>query len=100
MIVNEGASYVMLLTEPRFHDFIPGKDVVDAKKLTEVLIALSLPSREKVDEMADKAVAMGGRDYRKEEVGFMYTRAIEDLDGHVWEIFHMDMSKMPANPQA
>jgi predicted lactoylglutathione lyase len=30
------------------------------------------------------------RDY-----GFMQQRTIEDFDGHSWEIFFMDMSKMP-----
>lgn len=95
MIIEDGASYVMLLTVPKFQHFIPGKDVSDAHKNTEVLLALSLESREAVDAMADKAVAAGGRDYRTEDLGFMYTRVIEDLDGHLWELFHMDMSKMP-----
>ena len=27
--------------------------------------------------------------------GWMYGRAFEDLDGHIWEIFYMDESKMP-----
>lgn len=95
MIINDGASYAMLLTVPKFQQFIPGKDVIDAKKHTEVLTALSFESREAVDAMADKAVAAGGRDYRREDLGFMYTRVIEDLDGHLWELFHMDMSQMP-----
>jgi predicted lactoylglutathione lyase len=25
----------------------------------------------------------------------MYGRAFQDLDGHIWEIFHADESKMP-----
>jgi predicted lactoylglutathione lyase len=24
-------------------------------------------------------------------MGFMYCRAVADLDGHVWELFHMDL---------
>jgi uncharacterized protein len=95
MIIEDGASYAMLLTEPKFQQFIPGKDFADAKKLTEVLIAVSLESKAAVDAMADAAVAAGGRDYRTDDLGFMYTRAIEDLDGHVWELFHMDMSQAP-----
>ncbi len=100
MIVNDGASYVMLLTEPKFQQFIPGKDFADAKKVTETLIAVSLESKEAVDTMADAAVAAGGRDYRTDDLGFMYTRAIEDLDGHVWELFHIDLSKAPRAPGA
>ena len=95
MIIHEGASYAMLLTIPKFQQFIPGKDVVDAKKLTESLIALSLDSREAVDTMANTAIEAGGRNYRTEDLDFMFTRAIEDLDGHVWELFYMDQSKFP-----
>jgi hypothetical protein len=27
--------------------------------------------------------------------GFMYGRDFEDLDGHIWEAFWMDVSQMP-----
>ena len=43
----------------------------------------------------NKSIAAGGKLHREEDLGFMYTKAIEDLDGHVWEFFYMDMSKMP-----
>jgi predicted lactoylglutathione lyase len=47
--------------------------------------------REAVDYLADKAVALGGKAFRKpDDYGFMYSRSIEDLDGHVWEILWMD----------
>lgn len=29
------------------------------------------------------------------DYGFMQQRTIEDFDGHTWEIFFMDMSKVP-----
>jgi predicted lactoylglutathione lyase len=33
--------------------------------------------------------------YRKaEDHGWMYGRSFEDIDGHIWEIFFMDESKM------
>jgi predicted lactoylglutathione lyase len=28
-------------------------------------------------------------------MGFMYSRAVADIDGHVWEYVWMDMSGMP-----
>ncbi len=31
-----------------------------------------------------------------QDYGFMYGRSFEDLDGHIWETFFMDMSQMPA----
>jgi predicted lactoylglutathione lyase len=84
----------MLLTEAHFKKFTH-KELVDAKITNEVLTALSLESREEVDEIHDKAIAAGGKLHREDDLGFMYTKAIEDLDGHVWEFFYMDISKMP-----
>jgi predicted lactoylglutathione lyase len=86
----------MLLVEKFFKNFIPTKKNCDAKKNTEVLVGLSAESRKKVDEMIDKAIAAGGSEYRNaEDHGWMYGRSFEDIDGHVWEIFYMDESKMP-----
>jgi uncharacterized protein len=96
MIINNGASYAMLLTEPFYKTFIKDREVADARKHSETLIALALGSREAVDLMVDTAVAAGGRDYRKEEQGeWMYGRAFEDLDGHIWEAVYMDMTQVP-----
>lgn len=82
--------FAMLIIPSRFKDFTK-KEVVDAKKSTEVLLALSCESKDKVNEFADKALAAGGTPARDpEDHGFMYARAIEDLDGHIWEFFWMD----------
>jgi predicted lactoylglutathione lyase len=35
-----------------------------------------------------------------EDYGWMYLKSFEDLDGHMWEIAHMDESKMPAEMKA
>jgi uncharacterized protein len=95
VVIDEGHIYVMLLTEAHFRRFT-NKELVDAKTATETLIALSLENRAEVDAMHDKAITAGGKLHREEDLGFMYTKAIEDLDGHVWEFFHMDLSKFPA----
>lgn len=82
--------FAMLITPARFKDFTK-KEVADAKKSTEVLLALSCDSKEKVNELADKALSAGGQPARDpEDHGFMFARAIEDLDGHIWEFFWMD----------
>lgn len=53
-------------------------------------------SRADVDAIAEAALKAGGRETREaQDLGFMYSRAIADLDGHVWEYFHMDMSEVP-----
>jgi hypothetical protein len=94
MIIEDNI-FAMLLVEKFFKTFIK-KEISDAKKTTEVLVALSVESREKVDKMVKLAVEAGGKEAReKQDYGWMYGRAIEDLDGHIWEIFYMDESKKP-----
>ncbi len=94
MIVAENI-YVMLLVEKFFQTFTK-KEIIDAKKSVEALLALSLGSREDVDEMVKKAVAAGGSTPRDpEDHGWMYSHAFEDLDGHIWEPFFSDESKLP-----
>jgi hypothetical protein len=91
MIVSDDI-FVMLLTEAKFKMFTP-KEVCDATKSTEVLVCLSTESREKVDEMVRKAVAAGGTTYSQpQDHGFMYVHSFQDLDGHIWELMHMDSS--------
>lgn len=88
-IVISDTIYVMLLTHQKFAQFTP-KTIVDASKATEVLTAISVDSREEVDEFFHKAIAAGGSDVRgPEDLGFMYGRAFNDPDGHIWEIFWM-----------
>jgi predicted lactoylglutathione lyase len=83
--------YAMLITEPFFKTFIPNKEIADTAKTKEVLIALSTESKQAVDDLANKAIAAGGRQFREpEDHGFMYARSFEDLDGHVWEVIWMD----------
>lgn len=82
--------YAMLLTHPKFQGFTP-KSIPDATKTCQVMIALSFDSRADVDAIVSKALAAGGTEARKtEDLGFMYNRAVNDPDGHIWEIFWMD----------
>ncbi len=88
MIVTDDI-FVMLLTEAKFKMFTP-KEICDATKSTEVLMCLSLDSREKVDEMVLNAVAAGGSTYNEpQDHGFMYGHGFQDPDGHIWELVHM-----------
>lgn len=89
MIVNDGAS-VMLLDEEYFKTFV-NDGLADTASHTEVILAVSLESREEVDELVDKALAAGAQPAKEpQDHGFMYGRSLEDLDGHLWELFHMD----------
>ena len=96
MIIGENI-YSMLLLEKFFKSFTK-KKVADAKKTTEVLIAIDVKSRKDVDRMIKKAVAAGGSLYNKpQDHGWMYGHSFADLDGHQWEVLYMDESKMPTN---
>ncbi|HEX2014765.1 MAG TPA: hypothetical protein VLA68_06020 [Nitrososphaera sp.] len=86
----------MLLVEKFFKNFIPDKEICDSKTNTEALIALTATSRGEVDELIGKAIAAGGSEYRQaQDYGWMYGRAFQDIDGHIWEIFHADLDAMP-----
>jgi hypothetical protein len=93
MIVGDNI-FVMLLVEDFFKTFIK-KEICDATKSTEVLLALSAESREMVDEMVSKAIEGGGMEPRgPQDHGWMYGRSFEDIDGHIWEILYMDESAL------
>lgn len=88
--------YAMLLVEPFFQGFTK-LPISDARKATEVLIALSCDSRAEVDDMVAKAVAAGATTPNAPmDHGFMYQHGFADLDGHQWEVFWMDEAAAPA----
>ena len=84
MVISE-TIYAMLITEPFFQTFIPGKEISDTATAKEVLVCLSADSRDSVNSLVDKAIAAGGKEFRQpDDQGFMFGRSFEDLDGHVW----------------
>ncbi|WP_020590599.1 VOC family protein [Kiloniella laminariae] len=93
MVISEH-NFAMLLSHEKFQSFTPRK-IADAHTSSEALVALSLDSREEVDQMVETAFAQGGSVVRDtQDLGFMYGRAFADPDGHIWEPFWFDM---PAN---
>lgn len=94
MIIGDNI-FAMLLVEKFFKTFIK-KEIADTQKSTEVLLALGVESKAKVDEMMELALEAGGMEAREaEDHGWMYGRSFEDVDGHIWEVFYMDESAMP-----
>ena len=99
MLVGEDA-YVMLLVRQRFQDFTK-KEIVDSTRQTEAILALSAESREDVDQLADKALASGGAPANDPmEMDFMYGRSFHDPDGHLWEVFWMNMAVVEEQAKA
>lgn len=94
MVWNESI-FVMILTHDKFKNFT-SKPIADTKNNIAALLSLSVKSVEKVNEIVDNAVKVGGVEPTPfKDYGFMQQRSVEDFDGHTWEIFYMDMSKFP-----
>lgn len=82
--------FAMLLSR-QFYATFTDKPVHDPRQASAALLCLSAPSREAVDRLADAAVAAGGTEPRPAtDQPPMYSRCFEDLDGHTWEVLHMD----------
>ncbi|WP_332776282.1 VOC family protein [Polaromonas sp.] len=89
MVISDSI-YAMLLVEPFFQTFTK-KPVADATKTTQVLVCLSCESRAEVDALVRKALAAGGTAPNPpQDHGAMYGHGFTDLDGHGWELMHMD----------
>ncbi len=94
MVFSESI-FVMLLTHEKWATFTR-KPIADRSQ-SEVMLAISCDGRNAVDKMTDTAGSRGGKaDVNpKQDLGFMYGRSFEDLDGHIWEAFFMDVSQVP-----
>jgi predicted lactoylglutathione lyase len=96
MIMGKHA-FVMLLQRPFFQTFTP-RALCDTSVAIEGLFAFRAESRERVDAVAEAALAAGGREARPaQDRGFMYDRSFFDLDGHQWEVFCMDEAAFQAS---
>jgi predicted lactoylglutathione lyase len=96
LVVNDQA-VVMLLSRPFFSTFV-SKPVAD-DSCVEVAVALSASSRDDVDRLVDRAIALGGAPVRApQDEGFMYGRSFYDLDGHHWEVMWMSPEAVESGP--
>lgn len=89
--------FLMILNHDKFSSFTH-KPLADSKTSIGGIYSMSVDSVDAMNAIMEKGLAAGGfepnepRDY-----GFMQQRTIEDLDGHTWEFFFMDFSKLPTN---
>jgi predicted lactoylglutathione lyase len=89
MVISDDI-FAMLITEAKFKEFTP-KKIADASTSTEVLTCLSAESKDKVNEIVDKAIQAGATEFKDaQDHGFMFYRSFSDLDGHIWEIMWMN----------
>ncbi len=96
LVIGDTNATVMLFPESTFKNFTRHQ-IVDTEQSKEVLLSIDAESRDEVDEIAEKAVMAGGKVIGEpaENEGWMYGCVFADLDGHLWNVLYMDMSKMP-----
>lgn len=88
MIVNE-TIYVMLGEHKKYLGLID-KPIADPGS-SEVILTLSCSSVEDVRNITSTALSLGARAVNEpEDLGFMFSWGFEDLDGHLWNLMHMN----------
>ena len=81
---------VMLGTREKFAE-LSKLPIGDPRTHALALYCFGVETRAEVDAVADAALAAGARDAEDtEDLGFMYSRAFYDLDGHGWQVMWMD----------
>jgi len=87
--------YVMLLSHTKFREFT-SKEIANAFTTASVINSLSVDSVEEVNTMIDRALNAGGKETNEpKDYGFMQQRSFQDLDGYLWEVLYLDITKFP-----
>lgn len=91
LVLNDGTIYAMLISH-EFYSTFTNRPIADGST-TQVLLAIDVGSREKVDEIIRVALENGATRYLEPaDEGWMYYDRFVDLDGHQWEIMFADES--------
>jgi uncharacterized protein len=81
----------LMLSTPEALQTLSPKPLLSPATGTTVLISLACASRTEVDTLTEAAIKAGGRAlHDPEDLGFMYSRAFEDLDGNGFGVFWMN----------
>jgi predicted lactoylglutathione lyase len=80
-----------MLAHHDFYSTLTTKPIADVAVTSAALFALSCDTRDAVDAFAASAITAGGREvHGAEDHGFMYSRGVEDPDGHGFGPVWMD----------
>jgi uncharacterized protein len=92
--------YLMVLRREFFATFTD-KQVADPATTAQVQVAFTRESREDVDAVAEAGLAAGGSEPRPaQDLGFMYSRDLEDPDGNVVAFLYMVPEAAELGPEA
>ncbi|WP_335990802.1 VOC family protein [Glycomyces sp. MUSA5-2] len=96
-VVLSDAIALQLMTHEQFSGFTK-REIASGP--VEVINALSVESKAEVDRLVEAALAAGGTEPRPaQDMGWLYNRAVDDPDGHSWELLAFDPSAMPGEPE-
>jgi predicted lactoylglutathione lyase len=97
-IVGENKLIINIFSEDLIESFSANK-IADTNLGNEVLFSLGANNTTEVDEMLSLAERAGGKIYAAGgwKDGWMYGGGFIDLDGHRWNVLHMDFTKMPSS---
>jgi len=92
--------FLMVLRRDFFQTFTD-KEIADPNKVVQTNVALSCDSREEVDAAIERGVAAGGSEPRPaQDLGFMYSRDLEDPDGNNLGFVYMVPEAVEQGPGA
>jgi predicted lactoylglutathione lyase len=92
--------YFMVLKRELLASFTD-KEIIDPKTSAQVQSAFTCESRDEVDRIAEAGLAAGGTEAGEaQDLGFMYTRDLEDPDGNIVAFFHMVPAAAEMGPEA
>lgn len=83
----------MLVTHEFYKEFLKDKTIADTQATNATLVALTVDSREAVQQFADTAKANGGTYHSakpNEDLDFMFSYEVQDPDGNTLEPVWMD----------
>lgn len=91
-VVLTDNTHLILADEAFLRQLGEHREFADTTKTTEASLAVSVGSRQEVDELFGKAISAGGKPagdtIEEAEIG-LYARLFTDLDGHKISINHM-----------
>ena len=94
LILKENEIFAMLITHEYFQTFT-NRPIADGTA-TQVLLAIDVGSRARVEEVLRIALENGATRYLEpSDYGWMYYDRFADPDGHQWEIMFADETLLP-----
>ena len=100
VVIDDGHSYFMLLTREYFSTFTK-KQITDPTTHAQTSIAIARDSRDAVDGILELGLAAGGAEPNDpQDLGFMYSRDLDDPDGNALSFLWMDPVAAEQGPPA